>query len=63
MHITGLVFLILSGAGWLHQRLLGHTWDWSQLIGWHHEPLIIITLIIGLALLGVGWTVQEDPVT
>ena len=51
--VLGLVALGLGVWGYLDQefRCQAH-WNWSTL--WHHEPLVAITVCVGIALLTVA---------
>ena len=50
--ILSCIFLVTALAGYLHQEIVGASWDWTQF--WHHETVVGIFLSIGTTLMLMG---------
>jgi len=54
----GVVFLCLTAFVYLHQRLMGYPWTWSQVLSFtpHHEHFALLFLVAAiLCLYEAAW--------
>ena len=53
----GLLSLVTGLGGYMHQELIGSSWNSSQF--WHHEVLIAIAVSVGVTLITVALINKE----
>ena len=59
----GILFILMGFAGIGHHYwVCGRLWDKGQLLGIHHEPLVVICFAVGLTTMLIRRANYEDTI-